>query len=233
MSSASRERNDCSGFNQDRCIVECFKVIRNIISILICLRYDYPKVMFLLKKRLASRNFRIETFLLIVPITFVYDVGIAIGALNMLQLVVISCFTPLILNVITRLFDIFIINWREDMHNKPDICVEDYLAKTILIIDVKVSNRELLFRSENEKKDKYAALARAMRSQRSQFNVEVVPIVIGWDGSVTKFIMNYLNRLHLNRYDLSRLQIIALKKTVQMINADLRQLGDDDDETND
>ena len=48
-----------------------------------------------------------------------------------------------------------------------------------------------------------------------------VPVVIAWDGSVTGHILKHLKKIWMNRKDLANLQVIAMKRTMDIINADV------------
>ena len=106
-------------------------------------------------------------------------------------------------------------------HNRPDLVVMDKKAKKIWIIEVRVSSRPILAKTECEKKAKYERLAGDLRSQHPEMEVEVVPIVLSWDGSCTRHIMKHFKKLAMDRTDLARIQIITLKRSADLINADL------------
>ena len=95
------------------------------------------------------------------------------------------------------------------------------LSKKIWIIEVRVSSRPVLAKTECRRKVKYERLAGDLRSQHSEIEVEVVPIVLSWDGSCTRHIIKHFKKLAMDRTDLARIQIITLKRSADLINADL------------
>lgn len=109
--------------------------------------------------------------------------------------------------------------------NRPDLVVEDKMRKKITIIEVRVSSRPILAKSEAEKKQKYQLLAGDLRGQHLGYTVEIVPIVISFDGAVTRNNAKYMKTLGMGKKDLANIQILTMKRTLDMINADIFEEG--------
>jgi len=105
--------------------------------------------------------------------------------------------------------------------NRPDLLIHDKRDKKIWLVEVRVSSRPILAKTEVEKKAKYELLAGDLRSQHPGTEVIIVPVVIAWDASVTKHCIKHLKKIGLDHLDLAKMQIIAMKRTADLIHSDL------------
>lgn len=110
-------------------------------------------------------------------------------------------------------------------HYKPDGVLYDKAEKKITIIEVGVTSRERVARVEGEKRGKYEPLASELRSQHVGWVVEVVPIVIAWDGAVTRHFPRHLAKLKMDITDLARMQLVILNTTAAMVRGDTHLKG--------
>ena len=74
--------------------------------------------------------------------------------------------------------------------NKLDIVIFDKINKKIKIIEVGITNKDRLQKTESLKKQKYVHLGNEL-SQTYKMQVEIIPFVMTWDGIVTKFNEKY------------------------------------------
>ncbi|OTF71712.1 hypothetical protein BLA29_002093, partial [Euroglyphus maynei] len=66
-------------------------------------------------------------------------------------------------------------------HNKPDLMIHDLKTNEIWLIEVGITNKNILPNTEITKTRKYEMLANELKSTL-RANVQIVPIVITWDG---------------------------------------------------
>ena len=79
-------------------------------------------------------------------------------------------------------------------HNKPDLVMIDRVEKKWTVVDFAVPFDSNAARKEIEKIEKYSKLAAELRRMHG-VRVEVVPIVVGTLGVVTKNLTGWLKRL--------------------------------------
>ncbi|UYV74491.1 K02A2.6-like [Cordylochernes scorpioides] len=70
-----------------------------------------------------------------------------------------------------------------------------------------------------DKKRKYQLLAREM-AQTEKMPVKVVPIVLTWDGIVTKYNKQYRKEINIRKRDFAYIQSLVLKKTMEIISTE-------------
>ncbi|KAI5151602.1 hypothetical protein ENBRE01_2250, partial [Enteropsectra breve] len=80
--------------------------------------------------------------------------------------------------------------------NKPDLLIHDKLTNTITIIEVGVTNKEILHKVETDKKHKYETLGKELKSMY-KCDIVIIPYVITWDGLVTELNKKYCNQMRL------------------------------------
>ena len=105
-------------------------------------------------------------------------------------------------------------------HNKPDIFIHDKANNEIIIIEVGITNAETLVKVEIEKARKYTTLAEELRLQLKATRTTIIPIVISWDGLVTRHHKKYLEKLNIPTNIQAYLQTVAIKKTAEIIVID-------------
>ena len=82
-------------------------------------------------------------------------------------------------------------------YNKPDLIVWDNKVKSCKIIDICVPLDENIKTNEKDKKDKYAALAVALKRLYPEYTFSIIPIVLGAAGLVTNSLLQNLKTLDL------------------------------------
>ncbi|KAF9761960.1 hypothetical protein NGRA_2304 [Nosema granulosis] len=113
-------------------------------------------------------------------------------------------------------------------HNKPDILIVDKKRKEIIIIEVGMTNLDLLSVVENEKLRKYDLLANEL-GLIHKYRTKITPCVMTWDGVVTNFHKKYLKELDVQPHLEAYIQSLVLKKTLESISLDRRRGYDMDD----
>ncbi|KAF9761019.1 hypothetical protein NGRA_2897 [Nosema granulosis] len=113
-------------------------------------------------------------------------------------------------------------------HNKPDILIVDKKRKKIIIIEVGITNLDLLSVVENEKLRKYDFLANEL-GLIHKCRTKIIPYVMTWDGVMTNFHKKYLKELDVQPHLEAYIQSLVLKKTLESISLDRRRGYDMDD----
>ncbi|KAF9760720.1 hypothetical protein NGRA_3045 [Nosema granulosis] len=113
-------------------------------------------------------------------------------------------------------------------HNKPDIFVLDKTRKEILIVEVGITNQDLLTVVENEKLRKYDLLANELGLMYKS-KTKIVPYVMTWDGMVTGYHKKHIQELGIQLTLEAYIQSIVLKKTLESVSLERRR-GLDQDE---
>lgn len=116
-------------------------------------------------------------------------------------------------------------------HNKPDIFVLDKKKKEILIVEVGITNQDLLTIVENEKLRKYDLLANEL-GLIYKAKTKIIPYVMTWDGVVTNYHKRYIKELEIQPSLEAYIQSVVLKKTLESISLERRR-GHDEDEVGD
>ena len=99
---------------------------------------------------------------------------------------------------------------------RPDIVLTDKKEHVAMIIDIAVPADENVDRKEKEKVDKYQDLKREIKRLWKLKKVEVVPVVIGSLGSVTKGFEKWIQKLEIP-CDVGVLQKTALLGTARIL----------------
>ena len=107
-------------------------------------------------------------------------------------------------------------------HNKPDIMIHDTKAKEIILIEVGITNKSLLIQTEVTKSRKYEMLANELKCLYPGTSVNIIPVVLTWDGIVTKFFRRYMEEIGLNKNIQAYLQTVTLKRTLESILIDCK-----------
>eukprot|EP01127_Copromyxa_protea_P008695 TRINITY_DN199_c1_g1_i11.p1 TRINITY_DN199_c1_g1~~TRINITY_DN199_c1_g1_i11.p1 ORF type:complete len:1067 (+),score=94.52 TRINITY_DN199_c1_g1_i11:650-3850(+) len=80
-------------------------------------------------------------------------------------------------------------------HDKPDIVILSHLNKEITIIEIAVPYDRRIVASTQQKIEKYELLAEAMKRKYPEYDVKIVPIVIGSLGGFTEGLHDSLYRI--------------------------------------
>ena len=111
-------------------------------------------------------------------------------------------------------------------NNKPDIVVRDKKKKEITIIEVGITNQDLLNIVENEKLRKYDLLANEL-GLINKCKTRIIPYVMTWDGVVTTYHKKYIRDLEIQPNVEAYIQSLVLKKTLESISLDYRRGRDE------
>ena len=90
-------------------------------------------------------------------------------------------------------------------HNKPDIVVWEHKEKTCKIIDICVPLDQNIKSNEKEKRDKYAALAVALKRLYPEYNFSIIPVVLGATGLITNSLLHNLKEAGFKDHECERL----------------------------
>lgn len=112
--------------------------------------------------------------------------------------------------------------------NRPDIFVFDKMKNEITLIEVGITCQDLLQSVESEKERKYDELANEIKSIYKVDSVRIIPIVLTWEGVVTKYHKNYLKKLGVTQSIQAYIQFRTLKKTLESISFDSRRRREED-----
>ena len=107
-------------------------------------------------------------------------------------------------------------------NNRPDIFVYDRKRMEIVLIEVGITNQDLLQIVEVEKKRKYDLLANEL-SLLYKCKSRIIPYVMTWDGLVTKYHKMYMTELEVTNNIEAYIQSKVLKKTLESISFEYRR----------
>ena len=100
--------------------------------------------------------------------------------------------------------------------------IHNKLKNEITLIEIGITNQDLLVSVEMEKTRKYDLLANKL-SQLNQCKVKIIPYVLTWDGIVTKYHKKYIKELEISPEIEAYIQSKVLKCTLESISFDYRQ----------
>ena len=107
-------------------------------------------------------------------------------------------------------------------NNRPDLFVLDKRRNEILLVEVGITNLDLLQSVEVEKSRKYDLLANEL-SLIYKCRVRIVPYVMTWDGVVTTYHKKYMKELGVSEMIEAYVQSRVLKKTLESLSFDQRR----------
>ena len=117
-------------------------------------------------------------------------------------------------------WDILIKTIPQIPHNRPDIVVWRKHEKTCYIIDICIPLDENIHRQEKEKVDRYTQLKVSLIRLYPQYTYEIVPIVLGATGLVTRSLTEYLKTLGFDKNALvPKLQLKALTGSMRVMKS--------------
>ncbi|XP_040076971.1 uncharacterized protein LOC120848936 [Ixodes scapularis] len=79
--------------------------------------------------------------------------------------------------------------------NKPDLMIHDRKTKEITLIEVGITKKSILAKTELRKYQKYDVLRNELTVMYLGCKVITVPVVMTWDGIVTKHFKGYMKQL--------------------------------------
>ena len=108
-------------------------------------------------------------------------------------------------------------------HNRPDIVVWRKNEKTCYIIDICIPLDENIHRQEKEKVDRYTQLKVSLIRLYPQYTYEIIPIVLGATGLVTRSLTEYLKTLGFDKNAIKslvpKLQLKALTGSMRVMKS--------------
>ena len=107
-------------------------------------------------------------------------------------------------------------------NNRPDIFIHDKKKNEIILIEVGITNQDLLQVVENEKMRKYDLIANEL-GMMYKCKTKIIPYVMTWDGVVTKFHKKYIKEIGMTSQIEAYVQSRVLKKTLECISFDRRR----------
>ena len=110
--------------------------------------------------------------------------------------------------------------------NKPDLMIHDLVTKEITLIEVGITNKDILPTTELFKSQKYELLANELQCLFPGTKVTIIPVVMTWDGLVTRHFKRYMNQLQVSKRLQAYMQTVVLKKTCESILVDMRKRQD-------
>ena len=130
--------------------------------------------------------------------------------------------------------DIPIITETRIDNNKPDLLIHDLKTNVITLVEVGVTNKRSLQAREIEKAHKYELLANELKIMYPGAEVKVIPIVITWDGLVTRYNRIYMEQLGISKKIQAYIQAQTIKRTCESIlidarKSDLHRMMDDEE----
>jgi hypothetical protein len=108
-------------------------------------------------------------------------------------------------------------------HNKPDLLIHDLRAKEITLVEVGITNKKSLATTELTKARKYELLANEFTCLYPNTKVTVIPVVMSWDGLVTRHFKRYMQQLQVKSKLQAYMQTVVLKRTCESILVDVQE----------
>ena len=99
---------------------------------------------------------------------------------------------------------------------KPDIILISKKKRKGKIIEIGITNPDIISKVEITKRNKYIPVSREM-SNKEKMSFSNIPIVVTWNGLITKFNKAYCNQIELDDFTLSYLQKCILHETLKII----------------
>ena len=116
-------------------------------------------------------------------------------------------------------------------HNRPVLFVYDKKRKEITLIEVGITNLDILTQVENEKSRKYDLIANEI-ALSYECKVKIIPYVMTWEGVVTKYHKKHRNEIGITPKTEAYIQSLVLKKTFESISFDRRRGIEEEDGNN-
>ena len=107
-------------------------------------------------------------------------------------------------------------------NNKPDLMIHDLKSNEIIIIEVGITNKRILPSVETTKGRKYEDLAGDLKLMFRPAKITLIPIVLTWDGLVTRHFSRYMRQLGISERLQAYIQTKVLKRTCESVIIDAR-----------
>ena len=101
--------------------------------------------------------------------------------------------------------------------------IHDKKTKEITLIEVGITNKDIIDKIELTKAHKYEILANELKYTHPEATVTIVPIVLTWDGLVTKHFKRYMKKFKVNNRLQAYIQTVGLRRTWESILIDCRE----------
>lgn len=111
--------------------------------------------------------------------------------------------------------------------NKPDILVHDIRRNEFTIIEVGVTSKKWLNKTETTKGRKYEHLAADLRSMHPGATTRMVPIVLTWDGFVTDRFKKFAKEIGLTKQMVAKMQVVTLQRTRDCVMVDAEVIDEE------
>ena len=98
----------------------------------------------------------------------------------------------------------------------------DLRTKEIMLIEVGITNKDILPSTELTKSRKYELLANELKCIHPGTTVTTIPVVMTWDGLVTRHFKRYMKQLDVDAKLQAYIQSVVLKRTCESILVDCR-----------
>ena len=105
------------------------------------------------------------------------------------------------------------------------------IRKEITLIEVGITNLDILTQVENEKSRKYDLIANEI-ALSYKCKVKIIPYVMTWEGVVTKYHKKHRNEIGITPKTEAYIQSLVLKKTFESISFDRRRGIEEEDGNN-
>lgn len=102
--------------------------------------------------------------------------------------------------------------------------IHDRRTKEITLIEVGITNKNILAKTELRKSQKYDVLKNELKVMYPGCKVITVPVVMTWDGLVTRHFKGYMKQLEVTDRLMAYVQSVVLKRTCQSILEDCRRI---------
>ncbi|KAM0678375.1 hypothetical protein BDAP_001089 [Binucleata daphniae] len=111
-------------------------------------------------------------------------------------------------------------------HDRPDLFVLDKKNKEITLIEVGITNFDLLTQVVNEKLRKYYLITSELAlTYKCKF--KIVPYVMTWDGIVTKCHKKYITEIGIQPKTEAYIQALVMRKTLKSLFHERRSLEEE------
>lgn len=115
-------------------------------------------------------------------------------------------------------------------NNKPDLLIHDLRTNEIILIEVGITSKRVLATTETTKGRKYDLLGKELSLMYGRAKVTLVPIVLTWDGLVTKYFKKHMATLNINKKVQGYIQNVVLKRTLESIMIDYKNQNEEIDD---
>ena len=102
------------------------------------------------------------------------------------------------------------------VEREPDVAIVNKMEKTAIIIDVAIPGDKRMIDKEKERIEKYKNLKKEILRLWNLKKIDVIPVVLGPLGSVTKTFEKYVHEIGI-KVDLPTIQKATLLRTARIL----------------